>query len=162
MASQAIARSGAPLVARRGRQVSVGLLEAEALSVQRRRMRGGNRGQLSASADSELRIGVGEMDLYRVRRDEQALGDLRIGQALGGEVSDSLLALSETGPSRALGAGGCSARAECTQPLRRAWRPRPVLRRRWPQTPPSVPWAVSAASSVSAASAGNRIRPLSS
>jgi hypothetical protein len=48
-------------------------------------MRGGNRGQLSASADSELRIGVGDMDLYRVHRDEQALRDLCVGQALGSE-----------------------------------------------------------------------------
>jgi len=62
-------------------------------------MRGGNRGQLSASADFELGIGAGEVDLDRVHRDEQALRDLRVGQALGGEVSDSLLALRETDPA---------------------------------------------------------------
>lgn len=39
--------------------------------------------QRSASADSELGTGVGETDLYRVHRDEEALGDLRVGQVLG-------------------------------------------------------------------------------
>src|ERR1700754_4632485 len=54
---------------------------------------GGQRlGQLAARADAELAVGVAEVDLDRLRGDEQLLGDVAVGAAVGGEAGDAPLA----------------------------------------------------------------------
>jgi len=48
-------------------------------------------GQLGARGDVQLAVGVAEVGLHRPGGDEQRLGDLAVGQPVGGEATDAPL-----------------------------------------------------------------------
>src|ERR1700761_4989544 len=73
---------------------------------------GEGAGELAAGPDLQLAIRVREVDLDRLRGDEELLGDLAVGHPVGGEAGDAFLARGQGGDA---GEGG----AARTRPARR-------------------------------------------
>jgi hypothetical protein len=48
-------------------------------------------GELSSGPDAELAVGVAEVELHGVDRDDQRARDLLVGESLGGQSCDPLL-----------------------------------------------------------------------
>ena len=83
-------------------------LAAVALSIRVER----ESGQLHARVDAELREDVAEMAVHGVRRDEEALGDLPVGQPFGDEPCDGELRRRHRRPTARLGFGGDEAASD--------------------------------------------------
>src|SRR3989442_10723689 len=75
-------------------------------------------GQLHARVDAELREDVAEMAVHGARRDEEAFGDLPVGQPFGDEPCDGEFRRRHRRPTAGLRFGGCksAADAELAQP----------------------------------------------
>src|SRR4051812_6777596 len=56
-------------------------------------------GKLRARADVQLAVGAGQMHLDRLLGQEQRLGDLAVGHALGGHARDALLGRGQLAPA---------------------------------------------------------------
>ena len=69
-------------------------------------------GELASRADVELHVRVCEVALDGAQRDEQALGDLAVREAVGGELRDALFAGRECGAAAKRGAAGAGAGCE--------------------------------------------------
>src|SRR6266849_1616144 len=69
-------------------------------------------GQLHARVDAELREDVTEMAVHGVRRDEEALGDLPVGQPFGDEPCDVELGRRHRRPTARLRFGGDEAASD--------------------------------------------------
>src|SRR3989442_1187963 len=68
--------------------------------------------QLHARVDAELREDVAEVAVHGVRRDEEALGNLPVGQPFGDEPGDGELRRRHRRPTARLGFGGDEAASD--------------------------------------------------
>ena len=68
--------------------------------------------QLDARVDAELREHVAEVAVHGVRRDEEALGNLTVGQTVGDKPRDGELGRRQCRPTVRFGLGGNEAASD--------------------------------------------------